>query len=641
MRHLPIGMLCYLLLSIPAFAQTPHITASATVVDPGATVTITIHGTAGHQFALIGSTTGAGLSHAGVALAVGADFALIATGTLDGAGQAVAVVSPPFVGTVLDRYYLQAVTSTSPVFIPPDASNSLVLRNGDLVRGLTGPQGPPGPAGPTGPPGPAGAAGPIGPQGPTGATGPQGIKGDTGEQGLQGPAGPAGPIGPTGPTGPQGEVGPQGLKGDPGDAGPQGPAGPSGPQGPQGTTGPQGPAGPAGDTGPQGPIGPTGATGPQGPQGATGPQGPAGVVATNGAGAYDLGNPNGFVATGTLDSGALGASGAGTRLLWYPKKAAFRAGSVNFDQWNDENIGRNSMAMGYNTIGRGEGSVALGFNTTASGSYSTATGAVAVASGDYTIAMGAGATASGFGSTAIGYITNATGAYDTAIGVNTLASGGQSLAMGTETIASGLSSTALGTRASTAGWEGSFVYGDRSTLPFGGTYVEASAANQVTFRAAGGMRIFTNATLSAGAELAPGGSSWLTVSDINTKENFRDLDGEDVLAKLARIPIREWNYKSQNAGVRHVGPTAQDFHAAFGLGEDPLRINTLDPDGIALRAIQALEIRTQALGDRDAARAADNQMLHDRIAALDADNARLRDDLSALRAVVETLLRSR
>ena len=63
------------------------------------------------------------------------------------------------------------------------------------------------------------------------------------------------------------------------------------------------------------------------------------------------------------------------------------------------------------------------------------------------------------------------------------------------------------------------------------------------------------------------------------------------------MPIREWNYKAQDAAVRHVGPTAQDFHAAFGLGEDPLRISTIDADGIALAAVQALEARMRALAD--------------------------------------------
>ena len=79
------------------------------------------------------------------------------------------------------------------------------------------------------------------------------------------------------------------------------------------------------------------------------------------------------------------------------------------------------------------------------------------------------------------------------------------------------------------------------------------------------------------------------------KENFREMDGEEVLEKLASMSIFEWNYISQAAGIRHVGPFAQDFYAAFGLGEDEKRINTVDADGIALVAIQALERRTREL----------------------------------------------
>ena len=80
------------------------------------------------------------------------------------------------------------------------------------------------------------------------------------------------------------------------------------------------------------------------------------------------------------------------------------------------------------------------------------------------------------------------------------------------------------------------------------------------------------------------------------------------------MPIREWNYKAQDAAIRHVGPTAQDFHAAFGLGEDPLRISTIDADGIALRAVQALEARTRGA---DETLARENQELRKRIEALE------------------------
>ena len=54
------------------------------------------------------------------------------------------------------------------------------------------------------------------------------------------------------------------------------------------------------------------------------------------------------------------------------------------------------------------------------------------------------------------------------------------------------------------------------------------------------------------------------------------------------MPIATWNWKSQDASIRHMGPMAQDFHAAFGLGETPKGISTVDADGVALAAIQGL-----------------------------------------------------
>jgi hypothetical protein len=120
----------------------------------------------------------------------------------------------------------------------------------------------------------------------------------------------------------------------------------------------------------------------------------------------------------------------------------------------------------------------------------------------------------------------------------------------------------------------------------------------------GGAGFYSKSNLTAGVELKPGASAWSSVSDVNLKENFRDLDGAEVLAKLVRMPIQEWNYKAQDARVRHAGPTAQDFHAAFGLGEDPLRISTIDADGIALAAESALALENQTLrAELDALRA--------------------------------------
>ncbi len=68
-----------------------------------------------------------------------------------------------------------------------------------------------------------------------------------------------------------------------------------------------------------------------------------------------------------------------------------------------------------------------------------------------------------------------------------------------------------------------------------------------------------------------------------------------MLARLAEVPISTWNYTSQDASIRHIGPMAQDFYAAFGVGEDDTHITTVDADGVALAAIQGLYAENQAL----------------------------------------------
>ena len=119
-----------------------------------------------------------------------------------------------------------------------------------------------------------------------------------------------------------------------------------------------------------------------------------------------VGTPDGgILAIGTYNSGndLSTTAGAGTRLIWYPKKAAFRAGYVNGTQWNDGNIGVRSVAMGYNTQANGNDSVALGY-----GAQATANGAIAIgyqaASAATGVAIGSNAmiTVDGSGGVALG-----------------------------------------------------------------------------------------------------------------------------------------------------------------------------------------------------------------------------------------------
>ncbi|MHC4590126.1 MAG: tail fiber domain-containing protein [Planctomycetota bacterium] len=100
--------------------------------------------------------------------------------------------------------------------------------------------------------------------------------------------------------------------------------------------------------------------------------------------------------------------------------------------------------------------------------------------------------------------------------------------------------------------------------------------------------MYTNADLSAGVKLSPGGVAWASVSDRNVKENFEAVDPREVLERLASIPIETWNVKGQEQPVRHMGPMAQDFYSAYGLGTDDKHIATVDADGVALAAAKGL-----------------------------------------------------
>lgn len=114
--------------------------------------------------------------------------------------------------------------------------------------------------------------------------------------------------------------------------------------------------------------------------------------------------------------------------------------------------------------------------------------------------------------------------------------------------------------------------------------------NQFVARASGGFTFYTGrgSGTQTGATLAMGSGSWSSLSDRDAKANVNAVDSQALLARFAALPIATWNYKTQPDSVRHMGPMAQDFRAAFGLGEDDKHISAVDAEGVALAAIQAL-----------------------------------------------------
>lgn len=145
-----------------------------------------------------------------------------------------------------------------------------------------------------------------------------------------------------------------------------------------------------------------------------------------------------------MNAGNPPVSGAGTRMMWYPGKAAFRVGNVSGTQWNKDSIGTYSFAAGRNTRAIGEHSFAMGFNSRASGATSMAVGFNAVASGGGGIALGVGAAASNVSSVAIGENAKSAGIYSVAIGFYADARGYASHAFGVDALAKGTAASAHG-----------------------------------------------------------------------------------------------------------------------------------------------------------------------------------------------------
>ena len=209
-----------------------------------------------------------------------------------------------------------------------------------------------------------------------------------------------------------------------------------------------------------------------------------------------------------------------------------------------------------------------------------------------------------------------------------------------------------GGRHNEASGEFSFAAGRRAKAEHDGAFVWADAIfeevaserdNQFRVAADGGVRFDVNLdnwvdvrrqilpqlpggivtkliSTSTGAYLS-GGGEWVNASDVALKENFAPVDQGKILAQLSSLPIQSWNYLAEGAGNRHIGPTAQDFRAIFGVGSET-GISTVDASGVALAAIQGLhqlvleqELEITALREQQA-------VIEKRLAALEEHLAR-------------------
>lgn len=128
-----------------------------------------------------------------------------------------------------------------------------------------------------------------------------------------------------------------------------------------------------------------------------------------------------------------------------------------------------------------------------------------------------------------------------------------------------------------------FIFADSST----------SKSYSFAMSGAGDFIISHQQTPGVQMRLSPSGNMTITGtltqgSSRTTKAGIRAVDGREVLEKVAALPVATWRYEADARGAEHLGPMAEDFHAAFGLGENDRGISALDTSGVALAAVQGL-----------------------------------------------------
>jgi hypothetical protein len=345
------------------------------------------------------------------------------------------------------------------------------------------------------------------------------------------------------------------------------------------------------------------------------------------------------IASGSYSSAAGGyeniANGFSSTVMGY-KNAADGDYSTAMGLQNT-NSGRAATVMGEDNIASGEASVAAGFESVASGSTAIALGAYAQATQNNTFVWGDGSSATPFVSSGANqFLIRAVGG----VGVGT-ANPQASLHIYSDNNPTVVRIQSTGTpgfgslefvsdpQGSAAEWRPGFIQsvdagGFTGGLAFfdNGTGIgNAFGSNEVMRIQNGRVGIGTTAAtalLQVGTATC-NGTTWVNGSDRNSKEAFAAINPRTVLEKVSSLPITQWKYKVEANGTEHLGPMAQDFHAAFGLnGADDKHIATVDEEGVALAAIQGLNQKLEETRVENTTLKHQNDLLAERLNELEA-----------------------
>jgi len=329
--------------------------------------------------------------------------------------------------------------------------------------------------------------------------------------------------------------------------------------------------------------------------------------------------------------GSVLVGGSGNLIPSNVRTAFIGGGQNNTANGNTATVGggsANTASGGSTTVGGGSGNTALVLGATVGGGFGNTANFISatVGGGDTNTAGGSRATVGG------GFRNTASG------GLATVGGGSANTASGTAaTVGGGTANTASGNFSCVPG--GAFADATNTgSFVFNGDSLERTASfadGTFTVRCEGGARFYTTDGTNVGPRLAVGGTDWVANSDSNLKTKITAINARDILAKLSQLPISSWQYK-HNPARRYIGPMAQDFHAAFGLGDDDKGISTLDSDGVMYAAIQGL---VEELKERDAQHAKDLSDRDAKIGELEAKSSEI-DVLKAKLGAMEERINS-
>jgi hypothetical protein len=280
-----------------------------------------------------------------------------------------------------------------------------------------------------------------------------------------------------------------------------------------------------------------------------------------------------------------------------------------------------TFAGGNQVTASGYGAFAYGDQVTVSSTVGVGFGSAITVSGTAGFSSGASNVCSGFACTAIGYTTRAGGQGSVALGYRTSATMDNSVVIGYR--ATDCSATITGSPNGCAGTQhiGSIVLGGIVNPVSDTSYVNSQADGEFRVKAPGGIafRTSVNANSAAGiggntgCDLPAGSGTFSCSSSKSLKDSFEDVDGEHVLTQIRNMPIMSWRFKEEQQGERHIGPFAEDWHAAFGLTKSNKSVGVQDLAGVSLVGVKALDERTEQLQK---------------------ENTALKSEVEALRAVV-------